>query len=89
MNELVKDFYKNDRKVFVYSYIISNFIIEEDFDSNRAYGPSYGICYEQKLIRAYKNGLLRLKPKGILKQLCTVCNGEGHFDDQCSAKYIV
>lgn len=56
-----KEFLAEETNRNVYNFVVEHFVVPPDFDSSLAYGARSGTCHEQRLVRAYKNKLLRLK----------------------------
>ena len=72
-----------------FQFIEKHYIIPNDFEQNRKYGPISGTCYEARLIRAYNLNLLQ--PKKTTKNneenksfdICSNCGELGHRRVDC------
>ena len=70
----------------VYAWIQENCTIPDDFETNRAYGPWSGSCHEERVLRAYRLGLLTTtKTNSNDAVMCTSCATVGHSQNQCPA----
>ena len=58
-----KEFLAKKSNKIVYNFVVENFIVPPNFDTSLSFGARSGMCHEQRLLRAYKNRLLKLKPE--------------------------
>ena len=64
--------------------IEDNFVIPDDFEQSRRYGPLSGSCFEERVIKAYNLGTLEPKVEtepGL--QICVYCARPGHMKVDC------
>ena len=71
-----------------YRFIRNHFLIPRNIELDPDFGPWSGICFEERVLRAYTLGqLLPKKPKkggvGAMLKVCTYCGTEGHKRDGC------
>jgi hypothetical protein len=71
-----------------YIFIRNHFLIPRNIELDPDFGPWSGICFEERVLRAYTLGqLLPKKPKkgddGAMLKVCTYCGTEGHKRDGC------
>ena len=71
-----------------YRFIRNHFLIPRNIELDPDFGPWSGICFEERVLRAYTLGqLLPKKPKkggdGSMLKVCTYCGNEGHKRDGC------
>lgn len=70
-----------------YRFIRNHFLIPRNIELDPDFGPWSGICFEERVLRAYTLGqLLPKKPKrgdGSMLKVCTYCGTEGHKRDGC------
>lgn len=71
-----------------YRFIRNHFLIPRDIELDPDFGPWSGICFEERVLRAYTLGqLLPKKPKRgneeAMLKVCTYCGTEGHKRDGC------
>lgn len=72
------------RKVF--DMVKEHFVIPDDFEQSRKYGPLSGICFEERVIRAYNFGTLKAKKEeegGRAIIICSNCSTKGHKRVEC------
>lgn len=72
------------RKVF--DLVKEYFVIPDDFEQSRVYGPLSGICFEERVIREYNLGTLNAKKEGsegLAFIICSNCAAEGHKRVEC------
>jgi hypothetical protein len=69
----------------VFRLVRDNYEIPVDFENDRSFGPLSGMCYEERLIRAYT--LKKLKPKAgaTVLDFCAACAKTGHVRNDCPA----
>jgi hypothetical protein len=61
-----------------------HFVIPQDFENNRKYGPLSGVSFEERAISAYSCGLLEPKTQASAKvAICSACAEEGHKRSAC------
>lgn len=60
-----------------------HFILPNDLETNRKYGPISGTTFEQHAIRAYALGMLEAKDPSVVVEICTACATKGHKRDEC------
>jgi len=68
------------RKAF--NLIKEHYIVPQNFETSRFYGPWSGTCYEERLMAAYEVGLLQPEAEDI--ELCCFCGEVGHLRTNCS-----
>jgi hypothetical protein len=70
-----------------YRFIRNHFLIPRNIELDPDFGPWSGICFEERVLRAYALGqLLPKKPKrddGASLIVCLYCGEEGHKKDGC------
>ena len=68
-----------------YRFIRNHFNVPRDIELNAEFGPWSGICFEERILRAYT--LDQLMPKndvdGKTLKVCTYCGEEGHMRNGC------
>lgn len=68
-----------------YRFIRNHFHVPRDIELNSEFGPWSGICFEERILRAYT--LDQLMPKndvdGKTLKVCTYCGEEGHMRNGC------
>ena len=69
-----------------YRFIRNHFNVPRDIELNSEFGPWSGICFEERILRAYT--LDQLMPKkvdidGRSLKVCTYCGEEGHLRNKC------
>jgi hypothetical protein len=69
------------RKAF--NMIEENYLVPQNFESSRIYGPWSGSSYEERLINAYECNLLQPKVRSII--FCCACGEVGHSRRLCSS----
>jgi hypothetical protein len=72
------------RKVF--DLVKEYFVIPDDFEQSREYGPLSGICFEVRVIREYNLGTLKARKEGeegLAFIICSNCAAEGHKRFDC------
>jgi hypothetical protein len=72
------------RKVF--DLVKEHFVIPDDFEQSREYGPLSGICFEVRVIREYNLGTLKVSKEGeegLDFIICSNCAAEGHKRVEC------
>mmetsp|Transcript_738 Transcript_738/g.908 ORF Transcript_738/g.908 Transcript_738/m.908 type:complete len:167 (-) Transcript_738:307-807(-) len=91
-----KSFMKQPNKVAVYDFVVENFQIPERFDesaSSLKFGARSGMCYEERIVRAYTQKKFELKPNSKLKmdgdkwKMCSDCGKLGHFPIRCPSAF--
>jgi len=69
----------------VFRMVCDNFVVPEDLEQQRRYGPLSGTSYEERVIQEYSLG--RLAPKSKKNEtataICTVCATTGHKRSEC------
>lgn len=79
-----ESFFKSKPKVKVYLFILEHYEIPKDIDMNQRYGVARsGICHEERVLMAYKNGLLKIKKASSEMRMCWTCGLMGHFPCDC------
>lgn len=79
-------------KLRAYRFIRNNFLVPIDIETDPKFGPLSGICFEERVIRAYSLGQLKPKNDGqggsgrslSLLLVCSYCGDEGHKRDGCA-----
>jgi len=67
-----------------YRFIRNHFNIPKDIELDSKYGPWSGICFEERILRAYTLGQLKSKSgDGSSLRVCTFCGEEGHARARC------
>lgn len=69
-----------------FAWICDHFIIPDDIEGNRSYGPLSGTCYENRVLQAYNLGQLAAKQNATAStttMICTTCAEVGHKWDEC------
>jgi hypothetical protein len=72
------------RKVF--DLVKEHFVIPDDFEQSREYGPLSGICFEVRVIREYNLGTLKASKEGEEGRafiICSNCAAQGHKRFEC------
>jgi hypothetical protein len=60
------------------------FVIPEDFEQSRSYGPLSGSCFEQRVIRAHNLNLLEPRNEEYANlEICSNCATKGHKRNDC------
>jgi hypothetical protein len=67
----------------VFRLVCDNYDIPVDFENDRSFGPLSGMCYEERLIRAYTLNKLKPKEKATALVFCTSCAETGHLRNDC------
>ena len=67
------------RKAF--NAIKVHYIVPQNFETSRLYGPWSGTCYEERLMSAYE--VSQLQPKAETVELCCFCGEIGHLKRDC------
>ena len=66
------------------SFVEHHFVIPEDIDENKRFGPLSGMSREHRVLVAYSNRLLDLKePERSWPLICLTCAAEGHEKNDC------
>jgi hypothetical protein len=74
----------DETQVATFQLVEKHFVIPEDFENNRKYGPLSGVSFEERAISAYSLGLLEPKtPESANVQICSACAEEGHKRVTC------
>lgn len=70
-----------------FNFVVDNYVIPTDFESNRRYGPLSGVCYEERALAAYATNLLEereeIDSSVIKKGVCSSCGTVGHRRNRC------
>ncbi len=67
-----------------YRFIRDHFNIPRDIELDSKFGPWSGICFEERVLRAYTLDELMPKNKGVNSlKVCTYCGEEGHKKGGC------
>jgi len=67
-----------------YRFIRDHFNIPRDIELDSKFGPWSGICFEERILRAYTlDQLMPKKVDGSSLKVCTYCGEEGHKRDGC------
>jgi hypothetical protein len=67
-----------------YRFIRDHFNIPKDIELDSKFGPWSGICFEERVMRAYTLDELMPKKKGVNSlKVCTYCGEEGHKKGGC------
>ena len=75
---------KNDIQLKTFELVEQYFVIPDDFETNRKYGPLSGTSFEERAIAAYSAGLLEPKSdESALVKICSNCATEGHKRTSC------
>ena len=68
-----------------FSSIEANFIIPEEFENSRKFGPLSGVSFEKRLIFVYLGGLLAINgEEGDETIICVCCGRLGHVKKECT-----
>mmetsp|Transcript_7354 Transcript_7354/g.13079 ORF Transcript_7354/g.13079 Transcript_7354/m.13079 type:complete len:275 (-) Transcript_7354:105-929(-) len=89
---LQKEYGRSPREIFnenpnnckVTQYVLDSYVLPKDFDRSLKYGPRSGLCFEERLVSAYEQGLL--SPKDTSKspeKMCRECGLTGHLCWEC------
>jgi hypothetical protein len=72
-------------KIKAFKWICERYVIPNDFEQKREYGPLSGTTYEERVIDAYSVGKLERKESASDEEtcVCTVCADVGHKRDDC------
>ena len=77
----------SDGQKLAFAFVVENYEIPADFETNRKYGPLSGTSYEERVLAAYAtNGLNPSEdtdPTLIRKGICTFCGELGHKKKLC------
>jgi hypothetical protein len=67
-----------------FELVEAHFIIPEDLEQNKSFGPLSGSCFEKRAIRAYNLSLLEPKEEGdAVVEICSNCATLGHKRNEC------
>mmetsp|Transcript_20909 Transcript_20909/g.25352 ORF Transcript_20909/g.25352 Transcript_20909/m.25352 type:complete len:113 (-) Transcript_20909:748-1086(-) len=86
------EFMSSETKVAVFKFVKDNFEIPDDFDNSSSslkYGARSGLCYEERVVRAYRAKKLQLKKSSDLNldteewMMCSECGKKNHFPIRC------
>ena len=76
-----------DGQKLAFNFVVEQYHIPSDFETNRKYGPLSGTSYEERVLAAYAtNGLDRREDADstlIRKGICTFCGIVGHRRKLC------
>ena len=76
-----------DGQKLAFNFVVEQYHIPSDFETNRKYGPLSGTSYEERVLAAYAtNGLGRSEDADstlIRKGICTFCGIVGHRRKLC------
>lgn len=64
-----------------FELVQEHYVIPDDLEQNRSYGPLSGTCFEERAIRAYNLSLL--KPMKTDVEICSHCSSLGHKRNDC------
>jgi len=64
-----------------YSLVEKHYTVPSTFENSRAFGPKSGVCYEERVMSAYCQGLLEAKGEAV--EICLRCGVEGHVKGCC------
>lgn len=77
----------SDGQKLAFAFVVENYDIPADFETNRKYGPLSGTSYEERVLAAYAtNGLTPSEDADsdlIRKGICTFCGELGHKKKLC------
>lgn len=77
----------SDGQKLAFAFVVENYDIPADFETNRKYGPLSGTSYEERVLAAYAtNGLTPSEDTDsdlIRKGICTFCGELGHKKKLC------
>jgi hypothetical protein len=69
----------------LFEIVTQHYVVPDNFEQNRRYGPLSGTCYEERVIQAYAlNNLDAVDPEEQTK-ICTECAEIGHKRSDCPA----
>ncbi|GBG24694.1 Hypothetical Protein FCC1311_009122 [Hondaea fermentalgiana] len=91
-DSLQREYGRSPRDIFntnvnnckVTQYVLDTHVVPDDFDRSSKYGPRSGVCFEERLVSAYEQGLLAPKdPAKPPVKMCRECGTSGHFCWEC------
>lgn len=75
---------KDELQVATFELVEKHFVIPDDFETNRKYGPLSGVSFEERAIAAQAVGLLEPKSaESASVKICSACATEGHKRTAC------
>ena len=66
-----------------YAFIKARCEIPENFEGDQKFGPLSGICFEERVISAYRLKMLEMKKGLEYISVCTMCGSRGHDKYSC------